>query len=255
MLSDLHLSCGAPLLPAVDADVAVVAGDAGRPPEAIAWAASLARPVLFVAGNHEFYGGTPAGTMAELHRLARGTNVTVLDDDEVTLGGVRFLGSTLWTDFRLDGDGERREAAMREARLRMRDFSRIRRDAGDAPFAPADAAERFRRHVRWLGDRLAAPHDGPTVVITHHAPSRASVHPRFAGSPLNPCYASDADHLLGAERACLWIHGHMHDSFDYQRNGTRVVCNPRGYALDGLDENARFVPDLVIDVRVDGSAA
>jgi 3',5'-cyclic AMP phosphodiesterase CpdA len=238
VISDLHLSCGAPSLPAVEADAVVLAGDVARPADAIAWAASLLKPVLFVAGNHEFYGGTPDGTIAALRRHARGTEVVVLDDDEVVL----------WTDFRLDGDGERREAAMREASVRMRDFSRIRRDGADAPFRPEDAAGRFERHVDWLAARLATPHDGPTVVITHHAPSRRSVHPRFAGSPLNPCYASDLEPQLDGGRAPLWIHGHMHDGFDYVANGTRVVCNPRGYAADGVDENRAFVPGLVIEV-------
>jgi Icc-related predicted phosphoesterase len=248
VISDLHLSCGAPSLPAVEADAVVLAGDVARPADAIAWAASLRKPVLFVAGNHEFYGGTPDGTIAALRRHARGTEVVVLDDDEVVLGGVRFLGSTLWTDFRLDGDGARREAAMREASVRMRDFCRIHRDGTDAPFRPEDAAERFGRHVDWLAARLASPHDGPTVVITHHAPSPRSVHPRFAGSPLNPCYASDLEPLLDGRRAPLWIHGHMHDGFDYVANGTRVVCNPRGYAVDGVNENPAFVPGLVIEL-------
>jgi hypothetical protein len=247
ILSDLHLSCGLPSPPDNDADVVILAGDIARPPEAIAWAGALGKPVLYVAGNHEFYGGTPDGTLDALRRHANGTAVTVLDDDEVVIDGVRFLGTTLWTDFRLDGDGPARELAMQEARLHMRDFTRIRSDDG-TPFTPRHAADRFDRHADWLAARLRTPHDGPTVVVTHHAPSPGSVHPRFAGSPLNPCYASDAEHLLGSERACLWIHGHMHDSFDYVRNGTRVVCNPRGYAVDGVNENGSFDPDLVIEV-------
>ncbi|HEX4883592.1 MAG TPA: metallophosphoesterase [Casimicrobiaceae bacterium] len=247
ILSDLHLSCGLPPPPDNDADVVILAGDIARPPEAIAWASALGKPVLYVAGNHEFYGGTPDGTLEALRRHANGTAVIVLDDDEVVIDGVRFLGTTLWTDFRLEGDGPGRELAMQEASLHMRDFTRIRIDDG-TPFTPRHAADRFDRHAGWLATRLRTPHDGPTVVVTHHAPSPASVHPRFAGSPLNPCYASDAEHLLGGERACLWIHGHMHDSFDYVRNGTRVVCNPRGYAVDGLNENRSFDPDLVIEV-------
>jgi hypothetical protein len=83
-------------------------------------------------------------------------------------------------------------------------------------------------------------------VVTHHAPSRRSIVPRFVGSWLNPCYASDAEHLLG--RSALWIHGHMHDSFDYAVRGTRVVCNPRGYARNGIPENAAFDPELCLEV-------
>jgi Icc-related predicted phosphoesterase len=134
---------------------------------------------------------------------------------------------------------------MREAQRFMRDFSVVR--IGGAPFTPQASAELFDRHAAWLEARLAEPHAGPTVVITHHAPSPRSIHPRFAGSPLNAAFVSDAARLLDG-RAALWIHGHMHDSFDYVAGGTRVVCNPRGYVIDGVPENPRFDPGLVIDV-------
>ena len=127
----------------------------------------------------------------------------------------------------------------------LRDFSRIRQDDG-TPFTPDACAARFATHAAWLAARLDEPHDGATVVVTHHAPSRRSIHPRFAGTLLNVCFASDADHLGG--RPALWIHGHVHDSFDYDLRGTRVVCNPRGYARDGVPENPAFDPDLCIEV-------
>ena len=106
----------------------------------------------------------------------------------------------------------------------------------------------FAKHVGWLEARLATAHEGPTVVITHHAPSPKSIHPRFAGSLLNACFVSDAERLMGADRVPLWIHGHTHDSFDYRVDGTRVVCNPRGYAKSGTNENALFDANLTLDV-------
>jgi predicted phosphodiesterase len=249
ILSDLHLSRGALALPQNDADAVILAGDIARPAEAMAWAARFAKPVLYVPGNHEFYGASLAGTVAELKRLAAGTGIRVLDNDEVVLSGVRFLGTTLWTDFMLFGEGGERVAAMREAQRFMRDFSRIRVDeAAQEPFTPAASAALFADHARWLKARLAEPHDGPTVVITHHAPSRASIHPRFAGSLLNACFVSDAQALVEASGARLWIHGHTHDSFDYRIGGTRVLCNPRGYARDGVNENPLFDPDRVVEV-------
>lgn len=249
VLSDLHLSLGALEIPHNDADVAVLAGDIARPKEAIGWAVRLGKPVLYVPGNHEFYGGSIAGTRAELRERCAGTSVRVLDDDEIILDGVRFLGSTLWTDFMLHGAGVARSAAMRDGSRFMRDFTRIRvGDGPDALFTPAESAALFDRHSRWLAAKLAAPHAGPTVVITHHAPSRRSIHPRFADSPLNACFVSDAEHLLDGSRAQLWIHGHTHDSFDYAVNGVRVVCNPRGYAKDGVNENPLFDANFQVDV-------
>lgn len=249
ILSDLHLGFEAMAQPANDADVVVLAGDIARPREAVAWALSLHKPVLYVLGNHEFYGSSLDATAAEMRRLCAGTAVQLLDDSEVHIGPVRFLGSTLWTDFELFESPEVREAAHVEAQRMLRDFSRIRRrEDSDALFTPADAAALFQRHARWLDERLASPHAGPTVVITHHAPSARSIHPRFADSLLNACFVSNADHLLGAQRAALWIHGHTHDSFDYRVDGTRVVCNPRGYCRAGVIENPLFDANLVIDL-------
>ncbi|HET7524659.1 MAG TPA: metallophosphoesterase [Burkholderiaceae bacterium] len=249
ILSDLHLGLGALDHPDNDADVVVLAGDIARPREAAAWALQFSKPVLYVLGNHEFYGNSLDAAARELKQLCAGTHVHVLDDSEVVLGNVRFLGSTLWTDFELFGNGEKKTAAIAMAQRLLRDFSRIRLDEStDALFTPDAAGARFRRHAEWLAATLDMPHDGPTVVITHHAPSPQSIHPRVAGSLLNACFVSDARALLGVHRAQLWIHGHTHDSFDYLMDGTRVVCNPRGYAKDGVNENPLFDPNLVIEV-------
>ena len=249
ILSDLHLSLGALPMPHNDADVIVLAGDLGRPREALAWASRLDKPALYVPGNHEFYGGSLDGTVDELRQLCAGTGVRLLDNDEVVIDGIRVLGSTLWTDFLLLGTGEQREAAVRESKRLMRDFSRIRVERGsETIFTPDHCAALFARNAAWLAARLAEPFDGPTVVITHHAPSRRSIHPRFVDSLINVCFVSDAEHLIDGSRVRLWIHGHTHDSFDYVVNGTRVVCNPRGYSRDGVNENPAFDPDLIVEV-------
>lgn len=247
VLSDLHLSVSPFTPPDVDADVVVVAGDVGRPESAIAWTRALGKRVVYVAGNHEYYGGTISGTIARLRELADGSDVHVLSGDAIEIDGVRFLGTTLWTDFQLYGNGPSRDLAVRGALDFVRDFSRITRDDGSAAFSPDDAAALFHEGARWIDERLAEPFDGPTVVVSHHSPSPRSIHPRFAESILNPCFVSDAEWLLDG-RATLWIHGHSHDSFDYEVAGTRVVCNPRGYTKGPSVENRRFDPALVVEL-------
>lgn len=249
ILSDLHLSCGVLEMPQNDADVVILAGDIARPLEAVSWAFGFAKPVLYVPGNHEFYGSSMADTVEELRQLCAGTSIHVLDCDEIILGGVRFLGTTLWTDFMLFGEGAQRMLAMQAAQNFMRDFSKIHTDeVPDRLFTPGDSAALCQVHASWLESRLAEPHAGPTVVITHHAPSRQSIHPRFAGSPLNACFVSDLDYLADGRRAQLWVHGHTHDSFDYLLNGTRVVCNPRGYAKAGVNENPLFDRNFLVEI-------
>ena len=99
-----------------------------------------------------------------------------------------------------------------------------------------------------LRSALQAPHDGPTVVVTHHAPCTGSIHPKYADSPITPAFVSDLDELVEASGAALWIHGHVHDSYDYRVGNTRVLCNPRGYGKEGVNENRRFDPALTVTV-------
>ncbi len=254
ILSDLHLGQAGLDLPEAQADIIVLAGDIARPTQSVDWAlSSFSQPVLYVPGNHEFYGSSVRRTLDELRRRAEGTHVHVLDNDEITLLGVRFLGSTLWSSFDLDGAAER-EHAISQAQAMIRDFSRIESDAlPGVPFSPTDMETLFARNRQWLASRLeAGPATAgtPTVVISHHAPSPRSIHPRFAGSPLNGCFVSDCEALMGRAQAALWIHGHTHNSFDYEVKGTRVICNPRGYIFNGALENAQFDPALTIDVSV-----
>jgi predicted phosphohydrolase len=157
ILSDLHLGFGAFDRSVNDSDVVILAGDISRPREAAGWAMRFDKPVLYVLGNHEFYGSSIDGAASELKQLCARTHVQVLDNTEVVIGGVRFLGTTLWTDFSLFGQGAQKATAMAEARRVIRDFSRIRRvDAADALFSPDDAAALFKGHAGWLDERLGS---------------------------------------------------------------------------------------------------
>lgn len=254
ILSDLHLSLADMDPPDVDADITVLAGDLGRPEQAVAWARRIEGPVVYVAGNHEFYGSSLSATVARLRELAAGTGIHVLERDALVIDGLRFLGTTLWTDFRFGVEGAARVQAMDDAPKYMRDFTRI--DSEERPgtrFTPEESTHAFARNRRWLAQQLAIPFSGPTVVVTHHAPSPRSVHPRFAGSWANCGFVTDLEDLMGDDRVALWVHGHTHDRFDYAVSGTRVLCNARGYHRDGADENAAFDPRLVAEVHPAGS--
>lgn len=249
VMSDLHLSMAGMEPVETDADVVILAGDIARPDKACAWVRQFDKPVLYVAGNHEHYHGDLQGTLGELRRQGAGSTMVVLECDAWMFGGVRFLGATLWSDFRLFEDEATRTRAMADAVTLIRDFQRIRVDAERSePFTPQHSQVLFDRTSAWLDAQLQQPFDGPTVVITHHAPSPRSIHPRFAGSLLNGCFVSDLERLMGAERVRLWIHGHTHNSFDYTVRGTRVLCNPRGYMMHDIGENPAFDPALVVEV-------
>lgn len=249
IVSDLHLSLAPCSIPNVGADLLILAGDIHRPTEALRWAKALPIPIVYVSGNHEYYGSSLPATDRLLHELSRGSNVALLDCTEKRIGGVRVLGATLWTDFLINGGGLEHKKTMDEAKRFSRDFTRIMVDEkGLETLSPTHCVTLFKRHVRWLEERLAEPFPGTTVVVTHFAPSLKSVAPRFAGSLLNACFVSDLEALVEKSGAALWVHGHTHDSFDYHIGSTRVLANPRGYVQNGKAENSAFDPGLTVEV-------
>ena len=247
--SDLHLEFKDWSPPKADADVVVLAGDIHVGVKGIEWARRSfpAIPIVYVPGNHEFYGEHIHDLTQELVVEGRRLEVDVLDGGSTTISGVRFLGATLWTDFALAGaDPSSIARAMADAQYGMYDFHVIR--CGDnRKFRPTDARAIHLTRVRWLRSQLAEGYVGATVVVTHHLPHRRSIHPKYEASDLNPSFASDLGNLMGPS-VSLWIHGHTHESCDYVVNGTRVICNPRGYAPMELNES--FNPVCTVDTPV-----
>ncbi|HEX9451230.1 MAG TPA: metallophosphoesterase family protein [Burkholderiales bacterium] len=263
LLSDLHLEHShrhPPFsLPAADADVVVLAGDIDNGTRAIDWAETTfpGQTVLYVPGNHEYYDADLHTAAAALRaRARRSANVQLLDNDERVIDGVRFLGSTLWTDFALVGR-QNADHAMAESLKYVVDFRKIR--VGEDFLTPLQTIDLHLDAVGFLQERLERPFAGKTVVITHHAPHPNSVHPRWTGNVVNAAFVSDLTRLMG--KPVLWFHGHTHDSFDFTVQGTRVLANPMGYRTSNwreartaastaqvTTENERFNPALVVEI-------
>jgi predicted phosphodiesterase len=239
VLSDIHLEVDGFDPPASSADLVVLAGDIANGADGVEWAERTFRaPMLYVAGNHEYYDRELGQVRAAL-KSAASERVRLLDCSEAITDDVRFLGCTLWTDYTLVPEDER-AAVVEQARAKNPDYEKIR--LGDRNFAPEDAIALCREHRAWLERALSEPFAGRTVVITHFAPHPGSIAPAYAGHPANPGFVLDLTPLMG--RAALWIHGHTHTAFDYEVNGTRVVCNPRGYP----GEATGFRPDRVVEL-------
>lgn len=243
IVSDLHIEMADFVLPDTDADVVVLAGDIGVGLGGLAWIEEqcINKPVIYVPGNHEFYEHDLG--LLDLLKSEAPPNVQILNDEWIDIDGVRFVGSILWTDFLLFGEADK-YFVIQEAKKNMADFYLIKNE--DRRFTPEDSIALHEQSRAWLAFVLGEPYTGKTVVVTHHAPSSASVHPRFARNLLTPAFASNLEEMMGADRVELWIHGHMHDLFDYDIYGTRVVCNPRGYASYEFTNN--FRPDFVIEI-------
>lgn len=277
VLSDLHLEFSQFAVPDVDYDVVVLAGDvAARAAKVPFWACRSTNfgestPIVFVAGNHEFYGRVMSSVLTEMRQLSTGTNFHALDCSETVLHGVRFLGCTLWTDFALHIDtteGPKSDVgrSSREAGSALADFRVInveasaeagapdgRARAGRRVFTPEDSIQLHFQHRAWLLQKLEEPFDGPTVVVTHHSPHRRSLASQYASDWVSGAFVNELPPCF-FDVPVLWIHGHTHSSFDYQVGSCRVVCNPRGYVLAGrhkAPENKSFDPAFVVEVRTE----
>lgn len=238
-------------------DLVLLAGDidAGATAElGITYARQVADwlgcPVAMCAGNHESYNRNRPYLMEELRAVSgRSEGVFFLERDEVAVetaaGWLRLLGCTLWTDFRLLGDARRQEV-MDSARRRMTDYI----DGiweGNSRYTPERSAELHAESLGWLAERCAEPFAGPTIIMTHHAPSQRSVPPERRDNLLAAAYASALDAQVEALAPALWVHGHIHAPSDYNIAGTRVVCQPRGYV--GHEPEARKKLPKIVDLK------
>ena len=239
-VSDLHREFFSPENKPVDvlsyssppsaADVIILAGDIDRGIAGITWAGQeaerLGRPVLYVPGNHEFYGYDHDALRVALRaEAARWPGLYLLDNDTAIVHGVRFLGTTLWTDYQAWRQGAWHNQEV--ARQGLNDHRLIAR--GDRPFSPQDALALHETARRFLETELARPFAGPTVVITHHGPSLLCRHPLYSDGPLSAAFYSDLSSLILEYAPAFWVFGHTHAPLDTRVGATRLYSNPVGY--------------------------
>jgi predicted phosphodiesterase len=237
-------------LSAPGADVFVCAGDLMHNPQGgVQWLTkSIPIPSVYVVGNHEFYRGIYTTWREEgLQEASLHPDVHLLENAISVIDGVRFIGCTLWTDFALYG-AETTEAAKETAASSMNDYRQIRYGTVNSwqlvDFKPNHAAKANEASRAFLESALAQPYHGKTVVVTHHAPHPRSIHPKYENNLLNASFASDLSGLIERTQPDLWVHGHVHSSFDYLVGKTRIIVNPKGYG----NENPDFEPGLVVEL-------
>jgi predicted phosphodiesterase len=246
IISDIHLEHAPFSPPSVDADLVILAGDTAQGADGIGWAREHldGLPVLYIAGNHEFYGEDFPGLIDRLRESAQGSSVHVLENDQIIIGGIRFLGCSMWSDFDFAG-AEHRARTMELCGRLVNDYKQISRSDLDRPLEPQDTRDAHLVSRSWLSDRLAESHDGPTVVVTHHSPVTREPPPNRILAAIGGAFATDLRELMSPEAVDLWVFGHIHRCIDTSVNGTRLISNQRGYPHEPV---AGFDPGLVIDL-------
>jgi Icc-related predicted phosphoesterase len=210
--------------------------------------------VILIMGNHEHYHGDYAETASVIQTLvSEFSNIHFLNKEWRIINGVLFFGGTLWTDMNNE-DPE----TMSQIAYMMNDYRGVKNSnrttqyrvpsldnpngftykERTANFTPEDSVVDHKEFLIKLDEVLALHPDLPTVVCGHHAPSKASTHPRYKTEVLmNGAYSTNLDNfILDRRQIKLWTHGHTHEDFDYMIGTTRIVCNPRGY--DGYEDRA-----------------
>lgn len=246
VLSDIHTEFAEFRyeMPPQGVDALVLAGDIGVGRQGFDWitrAVPEQIPVVYVLGNHEFWGQDYNSFVEEMRDLCTrsGRAIFTLERDSINIDGVTFLGATLWTDFSLLG---KPRESMEYAGDNFTDFNLIKFD--DAQFTPQRAQLLNEQTVDWLKSEFQKLSDQRRVVVTHHPPSPFVLDPAYADNPLAPCLVSDRPDLVSTSRASLWICGHTHVRADQVIGSTRIISNPAGYppfsVVDGFNPKLCF---------------
>ena len=191
-------------------------------------------PVIYLAGNHEFYAGKWTETIETLEKITAGTNVHFLNRDSVEINGARFIGCTLWSDLRLFGN-ERFHEALVTIQDGVNDYHQIKRDDSvSAPgklrfISPEHTIAEFDKNLAFITKELEQDFDGKTFVVTHHAPSLACLPLSGQNNLISAAYASNLDELIIKYKPKAWFHGHIHSGKSHRIGETLVGSWPRGY--------------------------
>jgi len=234
-------------IPLTDADLIILAGDIDVGLKGVEWAISeserLGKDILYIAGNHEFYGYEYSSLKHKLRKHCEGTRVYFLDCDSYTAKDVRFLGLTLWTDYR--GDIKiPQDLAMHIINRALADHRAISTKTNGKTdlFKPVDALNLHINELAWLTEQLNLPFEGKTVIVTHHGPHPVCQHPAFPLSDISAAFHSDLGWVIEENDIAMWVYGHTHANLDTEISATRIISNQAGYPGEGL---ADFKPKLI----------
>lgn len=243
VLSDLHLEFGAFQYSNQMADCVILAGDVHTKKNGIKWIKENITeiPVIYIMGNHEFYGEKFPRLIDKIKKEAEDTNVHVLENEHTEIDEYLFFGCTLWTNMNLYGDFQSGSIESQQ----MNDYKRIRKSAGYKKLQPRDTRIHHSESVLEMEKFFASHSNDRTVVVTHHAPSILSLPENRRDQIISCAYASNLDSFVQEHAPLIWIHGHIHHSKDYRIGNTRILSNPRAY----IDEpNPNFDPSLVVEI-------
>lgn len=235
ILSDIHLEFAKyQYIPSKNANIVIDAGDLCSQESNIEYKAidhikeilKHDKILIYVPGNHEYYNGDYKNKIEFKNENLR--NFYLLDNKSIILNGIKFVGSTLWSNVN------------EYISYYVNDTNMIKNNG--KKFSCNDIRSEFKKNLEYIVSELedSLKQNLSTVIITHYLPSFDSIHPKYKNYIINSAFASDLNDIIIKYSPILWIHGHTHSSLDYKIGNTRIVCNPRGYVENGKTENSEF---------------
>ena len=244
IVSDLHNEFGKFKFNFSGIDLLILAGDIDIGLNGFYWVSEIVKeiPVIYVLGNHEYYKNSYPKLLYKLQDISLNSNIHILENKSIEINGVTFHGTTLWTNFELFGNPK---TTGYECQQRMNDYKLIRLDPSYSKLRSIDTHIMHYKSLMWLKESVTKSTTKKNVVITHHAPSIKSIAPKFKEDVLSAAFASNLENYIIETQPDVWIHGHVHEPYDYHIGKTRVICNPKGYPDEPyIGYNSKFIIEI-----------
>ncbi len=237
-------------IPETDADLIILAGDIDTGTKGVEWAISesdrLKKSIVYVPGNHEFYGHEYFSMSADISSLCKGSAVHCLNPGVYIQDDLRIIGATLWTDYKADISVPQ-DLAMYYVKKALADHRKITFKSKNnfRKFLPDDAWALHIKELSFIEQQLEIPFSGKTVVVSHHGPHPICQHPCYPVTEISSAFHSDLSRVIEQYAVDVWVYGHTHANLDSVVFDTRIISNQAGYPGENVsDFDARFTVEL-----------
>jgi Icc-related predicted phosphoesterase len=224
-VSDLHLEFNPSVKKLLEsfpqAEILIIAGDicpvykdkGKRLKEFLLYAKDKYKTIIFIAGNHEYYGCEyKRDEVVEiLKKISEETKTHFLHREKKIINDIEFIGATLWS--RIEDRAIYQIADFRSGVFKTKE----------------DYIKEYIYDSDFLRNTLEEKSENTRIVITHHLPTYHLIHKRFQNSLVNSAFFTERLYTFNLNNVKYWICGHTHEYAKFRKDNTLLIVNPVGY--------------------------